>query len=68
MSQAAVSSALPFAGLGMDLSPVILRAATMALRCIRFYECCKDLVGRHQVPGLAGFRLLVALSREIRGR
>lgn len=68
LSQAAVCPALPFAGLGFDLSPVLIKAANTALRRVRYMATRDSLVGRTETPGLAGYRLLTVLSREIRGR
>lgn len=64
----AAYAALPFSGLGICLAPVIARAEGMVLVRVRFtaprtWFRYGDI--HHQS---AGYRLLVELSREIRGR
>ena len=60
--------ALPFAGLGFDMSGVAERAMLVVLRLVR--PCGGDRVLSQDswMGGMAGYDLLIRLSREIRGR
>ncbi|MFV0349711.1 MAG: hypothetical protein ACK5JO_14120 [Halodesulfovibrio sp.] len=68
------ASGLPFTGLGHDLAPVIARAALLEWTAIPVLAVLHpDASGLRparpeMLPAVAGFGLLVALGREIRGR
>lgn len=65
-------SPTPFAGLGFDLSAVAARAQAMAWLPVRSLKVPASRGSRNaqfrDFPILAGFELLLHLSREIRGR
>ncbi|GFM31825.1 hypothetical protein [Desulfovibrio subterraneus] len=61
------SCALPFSGLGHDLSPVCRHAEQV--RLVPAYRVTDSAAPVPlDTPALYGFGLLVALGREIRGR
>lgn len=64
--------ALPFAGLGFDLSSVVARGQAMAWLPVRAVNPPASRGPRipavRDVPVLSGFDLLLRLGREIRGR
>ncbi|UZP68944.1 hypothetical protein N1030_08230 [Desulfovibrio mangrovi] len=68
------ASGLPFTGLGHDLAPVAAHAALLEwVPAPRKAVLLQDPSGLHPtrpetLPAVAGFGLLVALGREIRGR
>ena len=68
MISEAAYAALPFAGLGISLAPVIARAEGMVLVSVRVRapRSWSNYVDMHHRS--AGYGLLVELSREIRGR
>ncbi len=61
---------VPFAGLGFDLSPLEARAALLDLVPEALPRCAPPAQTGlpEMVPAPAGYRLLVRLSRETRGR
>ncbi len=65
---------LPFTGLGHDLAPAVARAALLEWKVIPVMVVLHpDASGLRParpetLPAVAGFGLLVALGREIRGR
>jgi len=61
-------TALPFAGLGLDLTPVRRRAGLLTLRRVPPGRPLRAGAPDIAAPQPAGYRLLVRLSREIRGR
>lgn len=64
----AAYAALPFAGLGISLAPVIARAEGMVLVRVRVRAPRSWLLDVDVHHRSAGYGLLVELSREIRGR
>ncbi|WP_461211295.1 hypothetical protein [Desulfocurvus sp. DL9XJH121] len=67
MPHEAARAALPFSGLGFDLEPVKAMAGAMALSLVRL-DAPRARPRLRDMPRPAGYGLLVALSREIRGR
>lgn len=69
-SQADTISAIPFAGLGHSLESVKLRAALSLVVYSSYTETTEKQKALHMREPfiVSGFALLVALSREIRGR
>jgi hypothetical protein len=64
-------SALPFAGLGFDLSMVVERSRSMRCRYARawtppVFRGARPI--RREIPPVAGFDLLVRLGRATQGR
>ena len=66
------AAALPFAGLGIDLSAVVARSRVMQWRPKLLFQIVATRAFRplqnRRIPPIAGFALLVRLGREIRGR
>jgi hypothetical protein len=58
---------LPFNGLGLDLSPVFVRADSLRIRIIRVQFVEKAPAGGAFVSGASGYALLLWLNCEIRG-
>ncbi|MBN2139478.1 MAG: hypothetical protein PHV85_05430 [Desulfovibrionaceae bacterium] len=61
-------ASLPFSGLGFDLGPVARFSARTVLERLTEAAKARPLCDTRYVPRLAGFELLTALGREIRGR
>lgn len=61
------SSALPFSGLGFDLSPVDFKARLMIWRRMPQVPGRVSEMPVYLAPAAHGYELLVRLSREIRG-
>lgn len=65
----ACPTAIPFAGLGLDLSPVAARASLLAPHRWQWTMPASPTVPTVRcVPAPSGYALLLELSREIRGR
>lgn len=59
---------LPFGGLGFSLDTVREAAGSMTIAILPLEYAGNARAAFDEVPGLSGYGLLTALSREIRGR